>query len=109
MQNHASRLLRKSRFKRGKLAISREKNTADHESRKYPLPPSEIFEMRLSQEENVWLRSNRTFDVSILSVVPVSDSKIQEKGGVMKMCGQALQIGLVVILDCALRSSNWRL
>ena len=42
LQNHASRLLWKSRFTRKKLAISHftEKKRADHESRKYPLPPS---------------------------------------------------------------------
>ena len=42
MQNHASRLLSKSRFTRKKLLfhISRGKKRADHESRKYPLPPS---------------------------------------------------------------------
>ena len=42
LQNHASRLLWKSRFTRKKLAISHftGKKRADHESRKYPLPSS---------------------------------------------------------------------
>ena len=42
LQNHPSRLLSKSRFTRKKLAISHftGKKRADHESRKYPLPPS---------------------------------------------------------------------
>ena len=49
MQNHASRLLRKSRFTRKKLAISHftGKKRADHESRKYPLPPSLSTHVRL--------------------------------------------------------------
>ena len=42
LQNHASRLLWKSRFTRKKIAISRftRKKRADHESRKYPLSSS---------------------------------------------------------------------
>ena len=42
LQNHASRLLWKSRFTRKKLATSHVtgKKRADHESRKHPLPPS---------------------------------------------------------------------
>jgi len=41
-KNHGSRLLTKSQFTRRKLAISHftGKNKAIHESRKYPLPPS---------------------------------------------------------------------
>ena len=42
LENHGSRRLWKSRFTRNKLAISHftGKKRADHESRKYPLPPS---------------------------------------------------------------------
>ena len=53
LQNHASRQLWKSRFTRKKLAISHftGKKRADHESRKYPLPPS--YYIQLVSVENM--------------------------------------------------------
>ena len=51
--NHASRLLWKSRFTRKKLAISHfmGKKRADHQSQKYPLPPS-IFNKCVSSSQD---------------------------------------------------------
>ena len=51
LQNYASRLLWQSRFTKKKIAISHftGKKRADHESRKYPLPPSSKFRNKINE------------------------------------------------------------